>query len=106
MDIKLLNDVDDNTSEERRPLRRRKRASLTAAAAAAAATPMLDTGKRKSPTQANGVVGMKPNNKRQVIHAMLKGQVTLACNLQPADQDDAVSLVLWYKDKSMVPIYR
>lgn len=44
--------------------------------------------------------------KRQVIQAMLKGQVVLVCNLQPAETDDAVSLVLWYKDKSMVPIYR
>lgn len=44
--------------------------------------------------------------KRQVIRAMLKGQVQLNCNISPAEQDDAVSLVLWYKDKSTVPIYR
>ena len=30
----------------------------------------------------------------------------LECNLTPADPDDSVSLVLWYKDNSMVPIYR
>lgn len=41
-----------------------------------------------------------------MIHAMLNGQATLSCNLQPPSADDAVSLVLWYKDKSMVPIYR
>lgn len=48
----------------------------------------------------------EPQLKRQVIHAMLKGQVQLNCNIQPSEQDDAVSLVLWYKDKSTVPIYR
>lgn len=48
----------------------------------------------------------EPQLKRQVIHAMLKGQAQLNCNIQPSEQDDAVSLVLWYKDKSTVPIYR
>lgn len=56
--------------------------------------------------QANNNNNSNNNNKRQVIYAMLKGQVVISCNLQPPDQDDAVSLVLWYKDKSMVPIYR
>lgn len=37
---------------------------------------------------------------------MLAGQAHFACNLDPPEPDDAVSLVLWYKDKSMVPIYR
>lgn len=75
-----------------RVLRRRKRTSSTVG--------VPETTKRnKAPTIEN-------NNKRQVIQALLKGQVTLSCNLQPPDQDDAVSLVLWYKDKSMVPIYR
>lgn len=42
----------------------------------------------------------------QVIYGTLRGQVVLDCNLQPSEPDDSVSLVLWYKDKSMVPIYR
>lgn len=44
--------------------------------------------------------------RRPVINAMLRGQVELKCNLQPPDADDEVSLILWYKDNSMVPIYR
>lgn len=44
--------------------------------------------------------------RRPVVNAMLRGQVSLKCNLQSPDQDDEVSLILWYKDNSMVPIYR
>lgn len=42
----------------------------------------------------------------QVIHSLLNRQIELPCNLEPPEADDSVSLVLWYKDKSMVPIYR
>lgn len=44
--------------------------------------------------------------KKLVINALLRGRVQLDCNLTPTDPDDSVSLVLWYKDNSMVPIYR
>lgn len=36
---------------------------------------------------------------------MLRGQTQLACNLDSSEPDDSVSLVLWYKDSSMVPIF-
>jgi hypothetical protein len=42
-----------------------------------------------------------------VINGMLRGQVILKCNLKPRERDqDEVSLILWYKDNSMVPIFR
>lgn len=42
----------------------------------------------------------------QQLSALLGGSVELECDLEPADENDSVSLVLWYKDESMVPIYR
>lgn len=56
--------------------------------------------------EADELARAKESQRRPVINALLRGQALLQCNLQPADQDDAVSLVLWYKDNSMVPIYR
>jgi len=52
--------------------------------------------------------GGEPQNgrKRPVINALLRGNMQLDCNLTPPDPEDSVSLVLWYKDNSMVPIYR
>lgn len=43
--------------------------------------------------------------RRKVIHALLRGQTRLACNLDSSEPEDSVSLVLWYKDGSMVPIF-
>lgn len=71
------------------PLRRHRRRAAPGAM-------QLEEARRREP----------PANKRKVIHAMLKGQALLACDLQSSHPDDTVSLVLWYKDKSMVPIYR
>lgn len=34
------------------------------------------------------------------------GKVALPCNITPPTYDDAVSLILWYKDESTTPIYR
>ncbi|XP_053204377.1 protein turtle homolog B-like isoform X2 [Panonychus citri] len=33
------------------------------------------------------------------------GKVSLPCNITPPTTDDAVSLILWYKDESTTPIY-
>ncbi|CAG2107347.1 unnamed protein product [Medioppia subpectinata] len=33
------------------------------------------------------------------------GKVALPCNITPPTYDDAVSLILWYKDESTTPIY-
>lgn len=41
-----------------------------------------------------------------IINGLLRGQIQLECNLTPTSLDDSVSLILWYKDNSMVPIYR
>lgn len=59
----------------------------------------------KSSSRAGGGSGDK-RPPRPVISGLLRGQAELKCNLQPPDADDEVSLILWYKDNSMVPIYR
>lgn len=61
----------------------------------------IQESKRKSEAGSEG-----PRRPRKLVHAMLAGRAQLACNLEPPESNDAVSLVLWYKDKSMVPIYR
>lgn len=51
----------------------------------------------------------RQKRQQNVIQAMLKGSVTIPCNLQVIDdpnESDSVNLILFYKDKSMVPIYR
>lgn len=63
----------------------------------------MDRPKRASPAAQSTATDQA---KQPVILALLNGQASLECNLQPPDADDAVSLVLWYKDNSMVPIYR
>lgn len=40
----------------------------------------------------------------QLIYAIAGGQLELGCPL--GARDHALALVLWYKDASMVPIYR
>lgn len=34
------------------------------------------------------------------------GKVSLPCNITPPLANDAVTLILWYKDDSNTPIYR
>ena len=66
----------------------------------------LQESRRKTTPANQQVVGGPQPVKRQLIQALLGGKTTFECNIQPPEPDDAVSLVLWYKDKSMVPIYR
>ena len=39
------------------------------------------------------------------VVGVVGGKVALPCNITPPSQDDAVSLVLWYKEDSTTPIY-
>ncbi|RWS31512.1 hemicentin-1-like protein [Leptotrombidium deliense] len=39
------------------------------------------------------------------VTAVTGGKVALPCNITPPTADDAVSLILWYKDESTTPIY-
>lgn len=40
------------------------------------------------------------------VFGVTGGKVALPCNITPPSHDDAVSLILWYKDDSTTPIYR
>lgn len=40
-----------------------------------------------------------------VNSAVINGTVNLACDISPANADDSVALILWYKDDSLAPIY-
>lgn len=46
------------------------------------------------------------HKKTVIVDALLGKHIELSCNLEPIEVDDSISLILWYKDKSMVPIYR
>ncbi|XP_064469296.1 protein turtle homolog B-like [Ornithodoros turicata] len=51
-----------------------------------------------------------PANKEQpfasiVYTAVVRGKVALPCDISPPSPDDSVTLVLWYKDESLEPIY-
>ncbi|CAN7981204.1 unnamed protein product, partial [Ixodes pacificus] len=37
--------------------------------------------------------------------AVIRGKVALPCDITPPSADDAVALVLWYKDEGPAPIY-
>lgn len=37
--------------------------------------------------------------------AVINGKVSLPCDISPANSDDSVALILWYKDDSLAPIY-
>lgn len=37
--------------------------------------------------------------------AVINGKVNLPCDISPANSDDSVALILWYKDDSLAPIY-
>ncbi|XP_074598664.1 protein turtle homolog A-like [Brevipalpus obovatus] len=39
------------------------------------------------------------------VFGVAGGKVALPCNITPPTSDDAVSLILWYKDESTTPIY-
>lgn len=41
----------------------------------------------------------------QELHALLKGQALLPCDITPEEPGDSVFLVVWYKD-DLTPIYR
>lgn len=51
-----------------------------------------------------------PANKEQpyasiVYTAVARGKVALPCDISPPTPDDSVTLVLWYKDESLAPIF-
>lgn len=51
-----------------------------------------------------------PANKEQpfasiLYTAVIRGKVALPCDITPPSADDAVALVLWYKDEGPAPIY-
>jgi hypothetical protein len=50
-----------------------------------------------------------PNNAietTQTIYGVVGGKASLPCNITAPTPDDAVSLILWYKEDSTTPIYR
>jgi hypothetical protein len=42
----------------------------------------------------------------QTTYGVVGGKAALPCNITPPTPDDAVSLILWYKEESTTPIYR
>ncbi|KAH7944848.1 hypothetical protein HPB49_001269 [Dermacentor silvarum] len=40
-----------------------------------------------------------------VYTAVARGKVALPCDISPPTPDDSVTLVLWYKDESLAPIF-
>lgn len=42
----------------------------------------------------------------QTTFGVVGGKASLPCNITPPTPDDAVSLILWYKEESTTPIYR
>ena len=40
------------------------------------------------------------------VDAVVNGNAELPCDIQPADPNDEVYLVLWYKDLAGKPLYR
>ncbi|KAH9368785.1 hypothetical protein HPB48_012430 [Haemaphysalis longicornis] len=40
-----------------------------------------------------------------VYTAVARGKVALPCDISPPSPDDSVTLVLWYKDESLAPIF-
>lgn len=40
------------------------------------------------------------------VTAVSGSKALLQCNITPPTEDDAASLILWYKDESTTPIYR
>ena len=42
----------------------------------------------------------------QTIYGVVGGKASLPCNITAPTADDAVSLILWYKEDSTTPIYR
>lgn len=48
----------------------------------------------------------KREQQAQIVQTLANGQVQLACQLDASDPNDSVSLILFYKDNSMVPIFR
>ncbi|XP_064469301.1 nephrin-like isoform X2 [Ornithodoros turicata] len=40
-----------------------------------------------------------------VYTGVVRGKVALPCDIRPPSSDDSVTLVLWYKDESLAPIY-
>lgn len=71
-----------------------------------AASNLTSTRVRRSSTATQQQQQQHSNSKRQVIYAPLGGKAVLSCPLDSSEDEDAVSLVLWYKDKATVPIYR
>ncbi|XP_064469303.1 neural cell adhesion molecule 1-like isoform X2 [Ornithodoros turicata] len=57
-----------------------------------------------------GSLIQSPANKEQpfasiLYTAVIRGKVALPCDITPPSADDAVALVLWYKDEGPAPIY-
>ncbi|XP_077484831.1 protein turtle-like [Amblyomma americanum] len=55
-------------------------------------------------------IQQRPANKEQpyasiVYTAVAGGKVALPCDISPPSPDDSVTLVLWYKDESLAPIF-
>ncbi|KAG0432608.1 hypothetical protein HPB47_020679 [Ixodes persulcatus] len=40
-----------------------------------------------------------------VYTSVARGKVALPCDISPPSPEDSVTLVLWYKDESLAPIY-
>lgn len=63
-------------------------------------------------TASNGMAGPKviravaSQMPQRTLRGVVGGKMIIACNISPPSSDDAISLILWYKDESTVPIYR